>query len=181
MLAEVGIQIAGLFVSVAITSYPTILFIIPTIIIFFYYGRNFKKTMPHIKRLEAIARSPVTCIAQETLDNLIFLRANNKTDIFMDQYRQSTDVTTTLFFAWFGSVKFVEYRTGVTTCIMIPLVILANMLISPASMAIAKYSGVVLMNITTVSQILLTVLFYLISLDGDMASVERVIEYTQID
>lgn len=93
----------------------------------------------------------------------------------------SSDIVSTIFFAWVGSIKNLEYNSGIVTSIMIPLVVLTNMLISPQSMQIAKYSGVVIMNITTIGYILIQVIFYIVSLDGDMSSVERILEFTEID
>lgn len=37
------------------------------------------------------------------------------------------------------------------------------------------------MNITTIGYILIQVIYFIVALDGDMVSVERILEFTEID
>lgn len=68
-------MILGMIISIACVNWPCLIIIIPAIIVFFAIFTTFRKVYPLAKRTEAISRSPVFNICNETVDCLISIRA----------------------------------------------------------------------------------------------------------
>lgn len=64
-----------MIISIACVNWPCLIVIIPAIIIFISIFVTFRRVFPLIKRAEAIHRSPVFIICNETVDCLLTIRA----------------------------------------------------------------------------------------------------------
>lgn len=87
-----------MLITIACVNYPTLAAIIPAVLIFFAVFIKFKNVFPLIKRLEAISRSPVYNACQETLDNLVIVRAFGLEKHLTRQLRQDINVFGSLFY-----------------------------------------------------------------------------------
>lgn len=68
-------MIIGMIIAIACVNWPCLIVIIPSIFAFVGVFSVFRKVFPEVKRLEAITRSPVFNICNETLDSLVSVRA----------------------------------------------------------------------------------------------------------
>ena len=70
-----GLMIVGMIISIACVNYPCLAVIIPGIALFALLFVVFRLAYPQVKRLEAVTRSPVFSICQESVDSLVSIRA----------------------------------------------------------------------------------------------------------
>ena len=63
-------MIIGMIISIACVNWPCLIVIVPALIVFLYIFSVFRKVYPHVKRTEAVSRSPVFNICTETVDCL---------------------------------------------------------------------------------------------------------------
>lgn len=91
------------------------------------------------------------------------------------------NVNTSLYFQSYSLTKWLSLRLGVLTAFFAALVAVAGILVSPVNTDVASYIGVVVSNGQAISASLLNFATTLVQSEGEMASVERVIEYTELE
>ena len=87
-----------MIVSIAVVNWPCLIVIIPCIIIFIIVFSTFRLVFPQIKRLEAITRSPVFVVCNETVDCLVSIRAFDMQDKFSKEFREASNINASLFY-----------------------------------------------------------------------------------
>ncbi|CAL5986502.1 Xenobiotic-transporting_ATPase / Multidrug resistance-associated protein [Hexamita inflata] len=172
-----GLMIVGMIISIAVVNYPCLIVIIPCIILLGVLFMRFRLAYPQIKRLEAITRSPVFQICQESVDNLVSIRAFAIEERQRIEFRNAVNINVSLYFQQNCLMHWLVFRLGMLTSCFAFLISLTAMLIAPYSYQIAQYTGIIVSYGFSISNILMQFVITLVSLDGEMASVERLIEY----
>ncbi|CAL6025768.1 Xenobiotic-transporting_ATPase / Multidrug resistance-associated protein [Hexamita inflata] len=172
-----GLMIFGMIVSIAVVNYPCLIVIIPGIILFGILFIRFRLAYPQVKRLEAITRSPVFSICQESVDNLVSIRAFALEEKQMTDFRNAVNLNSSLYFQQYSLLRWLVFRLGMLTSCFAFLISFIAMIIAPYSQDIAEYTGVIVSYGFSISNILMQFVITLVSLDGEMASVERLDEY----
>lgn len=91
-----------MMISVAALNWPAIIVIILALIVFMILFFNFRKVYPHIKRLEAVVRSPVFNACSETVDSLLCIRAFRQEEKFRETFRFNVNVSASLLLTSFS-------------------------------------------------------------------------------
>lgn len=171
------IYIIGLLISMACVNWPALIVIIPCLIIFLSIFFVFRLVYPQVKRLESVTRSPVFNIVQETVDCLVTVRAFDIGSSQTDMFREAVMFNSSLFLQQFGMIRWLYFRLSVLTSGFTILVVVVSILIAPINSSIAEYAGVIISNGYSISYMLMDFVITLVSLEGEMSSVERLIEY----
>ncbi|CAL6094608.1 Xenobiotic-transporting_ATPase / Multidrug resistance-associated protein [Hexamita inflata] len=172
-----GLTILGMIISIAIVNYPCIVVIFVAIVIFITIFFNFRKLYPQMKRLEAASRSPVFSICQETVDSLVSIRAFSLQEKQKYDFREAVDFNSSLLFQQYSLRQWLVFRLGVLSGSFALLIALVATLIAPYSGEISKYTGVIVSYGFSISYILMNFVLTMVTLDGEMSAVERLIEY----
>ncbi|CAL6091960.1 Xenobiotic-transporting_ATPase / Multidrug resistance-associated protein [Hexamita inflata] len=172
-----GLMILGMIISIAVVNYPCLVVIIPGIVLFGILFVLFRLAYPQVKRLEAITRSPVFSICQESVDSLVSIRAFALEEKQKTDFRAAVNINSSLYFQQYSLMRWLVFRLGMLTSCFAFLISFIAMLIAPYSQNIAQYTGIIVSYGFSISNILMQFVITLVSLDGEMASVERLDEY----
>ncbi|CAL6010692.1 Xenobiotic-transporting_ATPase / Multidrug resistance-associated protein [Hexamita inflata] len=172
-----GLTILGMIISIAIVNYPCIAVIAVAVVIFAAIFFNFRKSYPQMKRLEAVSRSPVFSICQETVDSLVSIRAFSLQEKQKSDFREAVNFNSSLLFQQYSLQQWLVFRLGVLSGSFALLIALVATLIAPYSGEISKYTGVIVSYGFSISYILMNFVITMVTLDGEMSAVERLIEY----
>ncbi|CAL5989372.1 Xenobiotic-transporting_ATPase / Multidrug resistance-associated protein [Hexamita inflata] len=172
-----GLMIVGMIISIAVVNYPCLIVIIPCVILFGIIFVLFRLAYPQVKRLEAITRSPVFSICQESVDSLVSIRAFALEEKQKTDFRAAVNINSSLYFQQYSLMRWLVFRLGMLTSCFAFLISLIAMLIAPYSQNIAQYTGIIVSYGFSISNILMQFVIALVSLDGEMSSVERLDEY----
>ncbi|CAG9769762.1 unnamed protein product [Ceutorhynchus assimilis] len=176
---QIGLSLLGIIVVVAIVS-PWLL--IPTVIvgIVFHYMRIFYlKTSRSVKRLEGITRSPVFSHLNATLQGLTTIRAFRAEEVLSKEFDSHQDLHSSAWFSFIATSRAFGYWLDMVCIVYITTVTFSFLLIGSE-----KFGGNVGLAIT--QAIGLTGMFQWgmrqsTELENQMTSVERVVEYDDIE
>ncbi|XP_050059315.1 probable multidrug resistance-associated protein lethal(2)03659 isoform X2 [Aphis gossypii] len=175
---QIGLFVIGILIIVGITN-PYL--ILPTLIIVFIFFkiRNVYKTISQsIKRLEGVTRSPVFTHLNASLQGITTIRAFEAEQILSTEFSIHQDLHSSAWYLFISSNRAFGFWLDLTCLIYISIVTFCLLLISNDT-----YSGNIGLAIT--QSIGLIGLFQWgmrrsVELDNQMASVERVVEYTAL-
>lgn len=71
----------GMVVAMTVVNWPTVVVLVPCLVIFLWIATIFRAAYPQVKRLENVTRSPVFDIVQETVDGLVTLRTEQEESV----------------------------------------------------------------------------------------------------
>ncbi|CAL6091952.1 Xenobiotic-transporting_ATPase / Multidrug resistance-associated protein [Hexamita inflata] len=174
------LMIAGMIISIAAVNYPALVVIIPCFIVFIVVFLSFRTIFPQIKRLEAVTRSPVFNICQETIDCLVSIRAFGAQKDQTRMYREAVNINSSLYYQQYGIQRWLFFRLGILTSLFAFFVTLAATIVAPLMDSVAQYTGVVISYAFSISNLLNQFVMGLVTLEGEMSSVERLIEYQDL-
>eukprot|EP00550_Attheya_septentrionalis_P002538 CAMPEP_0198285332 /NCGR_PEP_ID=MMETSP1449-20131203/4662_1 /TAXON_ID=420275 /ORGANISM="Attheya septentrionalis, Strain CCMP2084" /LENGTH=1282 /DNA_ID=CAMNT_0043982737 /DNA_START=271 /DNA_END=4119 /DNA_ORIENTATION=+ len=95
----------------AVTVLPFILLVIPVLLWYFLRVRStFVATSREVKRLEAVARSPMFAMLSEALSGVAIIRSNDATDYCKKKFEAANDAHSRAFFAFIGASRWFGFR-----------------------------------------------------------------------
>ncbi|KAJ3655115.1 hypothetical protein Zmor_014255 [Zophobas morio] len=176
---QIGLALLGIIIVVAIVS-PWLM--IPTVIagIIFYFLRIFYiRTSRNVKRLEGITRSPVFSHLNASLQGLTTIRAFGAEEILEKEFDNHQDLHSSAWFSFISTSRAFGYSLDIVCMIYITLVTFSFLVIGNE-----QFGGNVGLAIT--QAIGLTGMFQWgmrqsTELENQMTSVERVLEYNNIE
>ncbi|XP_039296327.1 multidrug resistance-associated protein 4-like [Nilaparvata lugens] len=176
---QIGLTIVGIITVVALINY---LLLIPTFviaIIFYYLRRFYLSTSRSIKRLEGVTRSPVFSHLTASLQGLSTIRAFNAQDKLREEFDNHQDLHSSAWYMFVATSRAFGFCLDLFCLIYISLVTLSFLLLGTET-----FGGNVGLAIT--QSVALTGMFQWgmrqsAELENQMTSVERVLEYTNLD
>jgi ATP-binding cassette subfamily C (CFTR/MRP) protein 4 len=176
---QIGLALLGIIIVVAIVS-PWLM--IPTVIagVVFYFLRIFYiRTSRNVKRLEGITRSPVFSHLNASLQGLTTIRAFGAQEILEREFDNHQDLHSAAWFSFISTSRAFGYWLDIVCIIYITLVTFSFLVIGNE-----QFGGNVGLAIT--QAIGLTGMFQWgmrqsTELENQMTSVERVLEYNNIE
>ncbi|XP_039296024.1 probable multidrug resistance-associated protein lethal(2)03659 [Nilaparvata lugens] len=176
---QIGLTIVGIITVVALVNY---LLLIPTFviaIIFYYLRRFYLATSRSIKRLEGVTRSPVFSHLTASLQGLSTIRAFNAQDKLREEFDNHQDLHSSAWYMFVATSRAFGFCLDLFCVIYISLVTLSFLLLGTET-----FGGNVGLAIT--QSVALTGMFQWgmrqsAELENQMTSVERVLEYTNLD
>ncbi|KAH0570876.1 Xenobiotic-transporting ATPase / Multidrug resistance-associated protein [Spironucleus salmonicida] len=173
-------MIISMIISMAIINYPVLVLIIPAIIIFISIFVSFRKVFPQLKRIDAITRSPVFATCGETVDCLLTIRSYGRQKDFQAKFREQIKTNIHANYLSLILSRWMAFRLSALCATFAFLVTLICLLVTPLSFSFATYTGVIISQAFTITYILLDFVNTMVQVDSEMASVERVIEYSEL-
>ncbi|XP_050313562.1 probable multidrug resistance-associated protein lethal(2)03659 [Anthonomus grandis grandis] len=176
---QIGLTLLGIIVVVAIVSTWLLLPTCVVAIIFYFMRIFYLKTSRSVKRLEGTTRSPVFSHLNATLQGLTTIRAFRAENILSQEFDNHQDLHSSAWFEFIATSRAFGYWLDLVCIIYIALVTFSFLLLGNES-----FGGNVGLAIT--QAIGLTGMFQWgmrqsTELENQMTSVERVLEYTQIE
>jgi ATP-binding cassette subfamily C (CFTR/MRP) protein 4 len=113
-------------VLTAVSVLPFILIAVPFLVYYFLKVRNvFITTSRELKRLEALARSPIFVMMSETLAGISTIRTNDAIDYYRKKFESVHDAHSRAFFIFIASSRWLGFRMD---SIMFVLLLFASFL-----------------------------------------------------
>eukprot|EP00388_Colpodella_angusta_P018565 GDKJ01046256.1.p1 GENE.GDKJ01046256.1~~GDKJ01046256.1.p1 ORF type:complete len:670 (+),score=36.90 GDKJ01046256.1:169-2010(+) len=179
-----GFNLIGMLVMVAVTS-PYILVIFPFLIVVlrFVYVK-YTTTVRGVKQLEAITRSPVLAVVNETLGGLSTIRAFGMVEHFRDKHIQRSLIAARPAYNTRCAQRWLSSRTEIvgTVILFVAAYIAAIMhVMQDGSSALTMSSAVIGLSLTYVISTTNAVTFLnrtLAEFEAEMSCTERIMEYS---
>uniref|UniRef100_A0A670I614 Multidrug resistance-associated protein 4 n=1 Tax=Podarcis muralis TaxID=64176 RepID=A0A670I614_PODMU len=173
------LQICGV-VAVAIGVIPWILVpLIPLFILFIFLRRYFLDTSRDIKRLESTTRSPVFSHLSSSLQGLWTIRAFKAEQRFQELFDAHQDLHTEAWFLFLTTSRWFAVRLDAICAIFVVVVAFASLLL--AHTLDAGQVGLALSYSITLMGTFQWGVRQSAEVENLMISVERVLEYTELD
>ena len=175
-----GTGIIGSIIVSCITSWPCIFIMLITLIVFAFLFSRFRAITPQLKRLESNTRSTVFSICQETLDQLISIRAYNVQNEFRTKFRQLAITNINTQWYSFGIPRWVAFRLQCLATVMQFLIAVIATIMSAISPAMAQYAPIIVINGYSICNIIVGFVEQFTNAESEMPSVERLVEYSNL-
>jgi len=170
----------GMVVVICVMAWPAIFVLIVCAIIYVILFREFRRITPQLKRLDSITRSPVYALVGETMNALPVVRAYRQETVFHTDFRTKAHINVSAF--WYAAAiqKWLGFRLNIVSCVLAVCIALIVVIIAPFG-EMSRYAGLVLSYGFNVTSLLTNFVTSFVMTEGEMASVERVLEYTKLE
>lgn len=175
---QIFLTLAGVVVVICITN-PYFLILTFVLGIVFYYIREFYlKTSRDIKRLEAVARSPIYSHLGTSLNGLSTIRALRAEKALIAEFDNLQDLHSSSFYTFLSTSRAFGYYVDFF-CSLYTIVIVLNYFINPPENP--GEVGLAITQAMTLAGMVQYGMTQSAELDTTMTSVERIIEYDEIE
>ncbi|KAM8706128.1 hypothetical protein ACLKA7_010417 [Drosophila subpalustris] len=177
-VVQVFLTLTGIIVVICITNPYYLLFTLGLGIIFYYFREFYLKTSRDVKRLEAVARSPIYSHLSASLNGLPTIRALGAQKILTAEFDNLQDLHSSGYFTFLSTNRGFGYYIDLF-CSFYIVVIILNYFINPP-----ENSGEVGLAITQAMGMTGMVQWGMrqsAELENTMTAVERVVEYDEIE
>ncbi|KAF7974527.1 hypothetical protein HWV62_11990 [Athelia sp. TMB] len=178
-MQNVNSSFAVLLVSIATIAYFFPLFLIPVIFLGFFYQRlgvSYLRSGRSLRRMEANSRSPIYSGFAEMLDGLVTVRAFSAERRFLNDLHAKLDFTTKLWYTfWMTNRWLLVYFDALGA-----LAVYITTLFSLSPYVTAGTAGLCITSAMAYTTSIYWACRYYTTLEGDINSVERVVEYLSI-
>ncbi|KAJ1116094.1 hypothetical protein NDU88_004313 [Pleurodeles waltl] len=173
------LQIIGI-IAVAAAIIPWILIpMVPLAIVFFFLRRYFLETSRDIKRLESTTRSPVFSHLSSSLQGLWTIRAFKSEQRFQELFDAQQDLHSEAWFLFLTTTRWLAVRLDAICAIFVVITSFGCLLL--ANSLDAGQVGLALSYAVTLMGTFQWGVRQTAEVENLMISVERVLEYTQLD
>ncbi|XP_067853674.1 ATP-binding cassette sub-family C member 12 [Heptranchias perlo] len=148
-------------------------------IIFVLFFRAFHKGTRELKRIENISRSPWFSHITTSIEGLSTIQAYNKTDDFIERFKDLSDKNSSHFLLFHCSVQWLAVRINILTVFII-LTVALFVTLSPDSVSASK-KGLAFSYAFQLMGLLQICIRMGIETESTFISVERIMEYIQTD
>ncbi|KAM4699820.1 ATP-binding cassette sub-family C member 4 [Discoglossus pictus] len=176
---QVLLQILGV-VAVAVAVIPWILIpLLPLVIIFFFLRRFFLETSRDIKRLESTTRSPVFSHLSSSLQGLWTIRACKAEGRFQEIFDTHQDLHSEAWFLFLTTSRWLAVRLDAICALFVIAIAFGSLIL--AKNLDAGQVGLALSYAITIMGTFQWCVRQSAEVENLMISVERVMEYTQLE
>ncbi|XP_063281818.1 ATP-binding cassette sub-family C member 4 [Pelobates fuscus] len=176
---QVLLQILGV-IAVAIAVIPWILIpLLPLVIIFFFLRRYFLETSRDIKRLESTTRSPVFSHLSSSLQGLWTIRAFKAEERFQELFDSQQDLHSEAWFLFLTTSRWLAVRLDAICALFVIAIAFGSLIL--AKTLNAGQVGLALSYAVTIMGSFQWGVRQSAEVENLMISVERVMEYTQLE
>ncbi|KAK9839590.1 hypothetical protein WJX84_006235 [Apatococcus fuscideae] len=178
MVSEVlitGTSVVGALLTVIVISPWVALLFIPLLPAYEWVRRRFLATAREVKRLDAIAASPIFSNFGETLQGLVTVRAFHQEQQFLERNRRLIDESNRCFIAQPALSRWVTLRLQAISIVLVFATATSVVLLLRDNPGLA---GLALTSALSTTGVVQWLVQEATSLEVRMNSVERIIEYT---
>mmetsp|Transcript_20870 Transcript_20870/g.30630 ORF Transcript_20870/g.30630 Transcript_20870/m.30630 type:complete len:499 (+) Transcript_20870:3084-4580(+) len=175
--------ISTIFVISFITPYFT-LCVIPVLIFYINQQRFFNQTYRELKRLDAVSRSPLYALLQETLDGVSTIRAYNAEPAFITRLTKILDENQNACFLVTTAQCWLGVRLEMVGTLIIFAACMFAVLEHSSQAGNETFAGLAGLSISfalSVTQYVNWTIRWSAELEVDMIAVERIKQYCRID
>ncbi|CAK9828719.1 Probable multidrug resistance-associated protein lethal(2)03659 [Anthophora retusa] len=181
---QIGLSLLGIIIVVGTTNYWLMIPTVVIAVIFYYIRVAYLATSRSVKRLEGVTRSPVFGHLSATLQGLPTIRAFEASEILTKEFDQHQDLHSSAWYIFISSSRAFAFWLDFFCCVYITFVAMSFLLQPDYDTPGSMKGGDVGLAIT--QSIGLTGMFQWgmrqsTELENQMTSVERVLEYTNIE
>ncbi|XP_063809091.1 ATP-binding cassette sub-family C member 4 [Pseudophryne corroboree] len=176
---QVFLQILGV-IAVAVAVIPWILIpLLPLVIIFYFLRRYFLETSRDIKRLESTTRSPVFSHLSSSLQGLWTIRAFKAEERFQNLFDAQQDLHSEAWFLFLTTSRWLAVRLDAICALFVIAIAFGSLILSKS--LDAGQVGLALSYAITIMGAFQWGVRQSAEVENLMISVERVMEYTQLE
>ncbi|XP_040281246.1 multidrug resistance-associated protein 4 [Bufo bufo] len=176
---QVFLQILGV-IAVAVAVIPWILIpLLPLVIIFYFLRRYFLETSRDIKRLESTTRSPVFSHLSTSLQGLWTIRAFKAEERFQQSFDEKQDLHSESWFLFLTTSRWLAVRLDAICALFVIAIAFGSLILSKT--LDAGQVGLALSYAITIMGSFQWGVRQSAEVENLMISVERVMEYTQLE
>ncbi|KAG9492165.1 ATP-binding cassette sub-family C member 4 [Eleutherodactylus coqui] len=176
---QVFLQILGV-IAVAVAIIPWILIpLLPLVIIFYFLRKYFLETSRDIKRLESTSRSPVFSHLSSSLQGLWTIRAFKAEDRFQQLFDAKQDLHSAAWFLFLTTSRWLALRLDAICALFVIAIAFGSLILSKT--LDAGQVGLALSYAITIMGSFQWGVRQSAEVENLMISVERVMEYTQLE
>ncbi|GBE87310.1 ATP-dependent bile acid permease [Sparassis crispa] len=178
-LQYVNTSLASFAASIITVVVVFPLFVIPASILSFFYRRaaiGYLHTGRDLRRMESVTRSPIFANFNELLEGIVTVRAFSAEQHFLENLYTKVDLTTKMWYSfWMTNRWLLLYFDSLGAC-----AILATTLFALAGYVEAGIAGVSITSAMSFTTSVYWACRFWTSLELDLNSVERVVEYLDL-
>ncbi|CAH8433032.1 unnamed protein product [Heterobilharzia americana] len=164
-----------------ITSYWVIIPVIPLLIIFWLIRRRYMLVSRDLRRIEAIARSPVLSWVNITLQGLPCIRASNNESFHLDKFYDVTDTHTNVFYVNLAATLWLSVRLDLLCTLFIASVSIISICLGLFSEIPGANVGLMFTYASNLVGLFQWCVRQSAEVENQMVSVERAIEYVDLE
>ncbi|TNJ28950.1 Multidrug resistance-associated protein 1 [Giardia muris] len=177
---SVGATVIGMVAVISATAWPALIVVLPAIVIYVVIFLKFRTAAPQIKRLDSVTRSPVFNMCAETIASLPTIRAYNKQNSFLIDCREKINVNVAAYLLQVAMPRWLSFRLNLVGTFFSALVTLIVCMIANFD-TVKDYAGLIIGNALSIQQMMNQFIITWVNAESELTSVERVIEYNQLD
>ncbi|GIQ80078.1 hypothetical protein KIPB_000818 [Kipferlia bialata] len=168
------------YIVVIVTVAPVVLIVILVVAGFYVFFFNlYRGSVRELKRMSAVARSPVLALASETLTSVQTIRAYGLENHFREHNRNNVNKYTRLYIPTLAIGSWLRLRLDTLSSFVNLAVALSAVLFTEAGSTSAVYIGLALTYAANVFSMSTSTVDFFTQLEAEMSSVERIFEYIE--
>ncbi|TNJ29811.1 Multidrug resistance-associated protein 1 [Giardia muris] len=172
-------EFLGILVTMCVLAWPTIIIIVPIVIVYFVTYGSFRRSAPQMKRLEGAAKSPVYNLCNEVMTSLQCIRAYQAEMNFVKNSRTHLDAYLSAYYSHLSLTRWFILRLNIISTVFGFLIILGLSIIAPQGI-LDNYVGLIIGYSFWLQMLVSWFITTLGLFESEMTSVERIIEYTAL-
>jgi len=181
-LVQTGFVVTGILVLVAANNPIVFAIVVPLVIAFFFLRRYYIRTAREIKRIEGLLRSPIYGHVSTTLLGLPTIRAFNVQAVFTDLFFQAQDEHTKSWFTFMACAGWLGFRLELLCLAFIGFVVFICIIVAGLGPGLSGgIVGLMLTYTLNISSVFQQCVRQSTEVENQMTSVERVLEYCELE
>lgn len=177
---ENSIFVLGSLLATLLMSWPSIFVLVPLLALFFWIFMGFRAVSPLLRRTTALLNSHVCNFILDTYYNVATLRTYKHTSHAINYYAKIVVARESAFWLDVALYKWLHFTTTLLS-VFVSSVVTVSAIITSSFVNGEIFSGTILMNGFDVIMMLIDMCFGIVAMDLSMASVERVVEYANLE
>ncbi|KAG0588980.1 hypothetical protein KC19_2G282400 [Ceratodon purpureus] len=178
-VSQVGLEIAGVIVIIAVVTYQVLLVVIPLLIVVRWLQRYYLASARELMRMNGTTKAPIVNNFSETISGAMTIRAFEKISQFQRKNLELVDADARLFFHTFVAYEWLVLRLE-TLCAIILATSALLMVLLPSDDVSGGFAGLSLIYGLTLNGVLVFFIQFICQLANNIVSVERVQQYMKI-
>ncbi|XP_062210491.1 ABC transporter C family member 14-like [Phragmites australis] len=173
------ITVISVLIVTCQVAWPSVIAIIPLLILNLWYRSYYLSTSRELTRLESITKAPVIHHFSETVQGVMTIRCFRKEESFLQENLNRVNSSLRMDFHNNGANEWLGFRLELVGCFVLCFTALL-MVTLPSSLVKPEYVGLSLSYGLSLNQVLFWAIWISCFIENKMVSVERIKQFTNI-